>query len=277
MGRPKIKIERHFYRNGALREESSFIGGQLHRAHRTWHHNGRLAREEFYEHGLLHGLCRQWNRRGKLLGLFRMKHGTGIQREWFENGQVQLELSTVAGKFTGRTRVWLQDGTLVAEQFAIENRNVTQTAYAAIAAKRPDFPRYPASRDKIKFPSADEIERREFQLQVKALLAQKNHRETSAWLDAGAQKRSLGLFSFTQVRQLVKKIYEAGAQKVIVASIYEGKSGKQFSDALLVKLPAEKSARHTIRQRLTKLPKKLRAGVLPVEDHGEEFLFASFA
>jgi hypothetical protein len=273
----KLKTERHFYRNGALREESSFLGRELHGAHRTWHPNGRLAAEEFYEHGRLHGQCRQWNLRGKLLGLFQMKHGTGTQREWFANGQVQMEASTVAGKFTGRTRVWLQDGTLVAEQFAVENRNVTQTAYAIIAAKRRDLPRYPASQDKIKFPREDEIERREFQLQVESLLTQRNRREAAAWLEAGAQKRSLGLFNFTQARQLVKKIYEAGAQSVLAVQIYDGKSGKQFSDALLIKLPVEKSARAAIRQLLTKLPKKLRAGVLPAQDDGAEFLFAGFA
>jgi hypothetical protein len=224
--------------------------------------------------GRLHGLCRQWNQRGKLLGSFRMKHGTGMQREWFENGQLQLETSTVAGKFTGRTRVWLQDGTLVSEQYAVENRNVTRAAYAVAATKHPDYPRYPSS--KSKFPDPDAIERREFQLQVKWLLRQRNQREAATWLGAGANKRSLGLFKFTQALQLVQKIYDAGALQVAVVKIYGGKSGKQFSDTLLVRLPPEKPARHAIRQVFIKQPKKLRAGVLPVRDHGEEFLFVSF-
>src|SRR6185437_4825167 len=185
MGTHRPKVERSFHRNGILREETSLLGRQLHGPRRTWHPNGRLASVAFYEHGRLHGLCRQWNQRGKLLGSFRMEHGTGIQREWFQNGQLQLETSTVAGKFTGRTRVWLQDGTLVAEQYAIENRNVTQAAYAAAAIKHPDYPRYPINKGKIKFPDADEIEWREFQLQVKGLLAQRNKCEAKRWLEAG--------------------------------------------------------------------------------------------
>jgi hypothetical protein len=276
MGKPRSKIERSFHRNGTLREEVSFLGRQLHGAYRTWHPNGRLASEEFYEEGRLHGLCRQWNARGKLLGSFRLKHGTGIQREWFENGQLQLETSTVAGQFTGRTRVWLRDGVLVSEQFAIENRNVTPAAYAAVAIKHEDYPRYPASKTKKKFPDESEIERREFQLHIEWLLAQKNKREALAWLKAGAQARSLGLLKLTQARELVQKLYDAGALQIFAADIYDEKKRKQFSDVLLVKLPLEKSARQTIRRLLVKLPVKLRAGVLPIQDHGEEFLFASF-
>lgn len=276
MGKARPKVERSFYRNGQLREEIHFRGPTLHGLHRTWHHNGRLSTEEFYDSGLLNGLSRQWNRRGKLLGSFRLKHGTGIRQEWFQNGQLKFETSTVAGKFTGRTRVWLADGTLVSEQYAIENRNVSPATYVAAAGKHPDYPRYPAGKNKLKSLDADEIERREFQLQVKWLLSQRNRCEALAWLKAGAQIRSLALFHLTQARQLVQKCYDAGALQVVAVNLYEGKSRKQFSDALVVKLPSEKPARRAIRQLLAKLPKKLRAGVVPAQDFGDEFLFASF-
>lgn len=275
-GMPKPKVGRAFYRNGQLREEVSYLGRQLHGAYRTWHPNGRIASEEFYEHGRLHGSCQQWNRQGEPLGAFQMKHGTGIQREWFDNGQLQLETSTVAGKFTGRTRVWLRDGTLVSEQFAIENRNVTPAAYVAATAKHPEYPRYPVSKAKVKFLSADEIERREFALNIQSLLAQKGKRGALVWLKAGAMRRSLGLFTFRQAAQLVQNLFDAGALQIFAVNICSDKNGKQFSDALLVKLPLEKSARQNVRRLLVKLPAKLRAGVLPVQDNGEEFLFASF-
>jgi hypothetical protein len=276
MGKAKLHIERSFHRNGMLREETSFLGRQTHGPRRTWHPNGRIASEEFYEHDLLHGLCRQWNRRGGLLGSFAMRHGTGIQREWFENGQPQFEASMVNGKFTGRIRTWLQDGTQVSEQFAIENRNVTPDAYAKIAAQHPEYPRYALRRSKTKFPSAEEIERREFQLQVKSLLTRQSHQEAVAWLDGGTTKRSLGLFKPTQALRLIKSLYDSGARKVLAVKIYSGESGKQFSDAILVKLPPEKSSRLNIRRTLGKLPAKLRAGVLPAQDQGEDYLFASF-
>jgi hypothetical protein len=276
MGKPRPRVKRSFYRNGQLREETHFLGSTIHGPHRTWHHNGQLSSEEFYDSGLLHGLCRQWNRRGRLLGSYRMKHGMGIQQAWFQNGRLQFETSTATGKFTGRTRVWLQDGTLVSEQYAIENRNVSLAAYVAAAGKHPDYPRYSASKDKLKPLDADEIERREFQLQVKWLLSQRNRCEALAWLDAGAQKRSLGQFNLTQGRQLVQKCYDAGALQVVAVNLYDGKSGRQYSDALVLKLPSEKPARLAIRQLLAKLAKKLRAGVVPAQDCGEEFIFASF-
>lgn len=276
MGKFKIRAERSRYRNGSLRSETFYAANLRHGAHRTWHPNGRLAAEKFYEQGLLHGRCRQWNERGKLLGSYQMKHGTGIVREWFPNGQLQLESSLVAGKFTGRTRAWLRDGTLVSEQFAIENRDVTPAAYAVAAKKQMDWPRYPASSAKKKFPSADEIDRCEFELNVEWLLAQKNKREVQAWLKAGALQRSLGHFNFKQATQFTQKLYAAGGLQIFAVNIYAGQRRKQFSDALLVKLPPEKSARHAIRQLLVKLPPKLRAGVLPVKDNGESFLFCSF-
>ena len=108
MGTPRSKVERVFYRNGVLREEDLISGKRRHGPHRTWHPNGRLASE-----AILRARPASWplppvEPRGKLLGSYEVKDGTGIQCEWFENGRLQLEASTVAGKFTGRIRVWLR-------------------------------------------------------------------------------------------------------------------------------------------------------------------------
>lgn len=272
----KIRVERWFYRNGQLREETVFLGGQRHGPHRTWHRNGKLWSEEFYERDLLHGLCRQWNERGKLLGSFRMKHGTGIQREWFEDGRLRLEISTVARKFTGRTRTWMRDGTLVFERYVIENHEVSPKEYRAAARKHPEYPNYSDGEAAVRLPGTDEVERREFRLHVAWLLSRRNHREAREWLNPGARQRSLGLLNFTQARHLVERLYNAGAKQVIVVEIYEGKRGKQLSDALVVKMPAEKRSRHLVHRLFTKLPKKRRAGVVPEADADEEYLFAAF-
>lgn len=272
----KTRIERRFYRNGQLREETTCLGGQHHGPHRTWHHNGKMASEEFYQHGLLHGLCRQWNDQGKLLGSFRMKLGTGIQSEWFDDGQLRLETSTVDGKFTGRTRTWMRDGTLVFERYVIKNHDVVPQEYRAAAKNHPDYPHYPKETKAVRLPNADEVEKREFRLHVAWLLSRRNHREAREWLKAGARQRSLGLLNFTQARHLVECLYNAGAKHVVTVGIYEGKSGKQFSDALVVRMPSEQRSRRLIHQLLTKLPKKLRAGVVPEPDSGEDYLFATF-
>jgi hypothetical protein len=74
----------------------------------------------------------------------------------------------------------------------------------------------------------------------------------------------------------MENLYGAAAQKVIVINIYAGKSGKQFSDALLVKLPSAPNQRKRIRQLLTKFPRKLRAAVLPESGDQSEYFFATF-
>lgn len=272
----KTRIERRFYRNGQLREETTCLGGQNHGPHRTWHRNGKMASEEFYERGMLHGLCRQWNDRGKLLGSFRVKHGTGIQREWFDDGRLRLETSTVDGKFTGRTRTWMRDGTLVFERYVIGNHDVSQKEYRTAARKHPEYPNYSDDKTAVRLPDADEVEKREFRLHVAWLLSRRNHREARDWLKAGARQRSLGLLNFTQTRHLVECLYNAGAKQVVTVGIYEGKSDKQFSDALVVKMPDDQRSRRLIHQLLTKLPKRLRAGVVPEPDANEEYLFATF-
>ena len=267
------KVERSFFRNGSLREHISFAGKQLHGARRLWHPNGRLAFEEFYEHGLAHGRSRQWNQRGKLLGSYRMNHGTGIQREWFPDGQLQFEASRVNGFFTGRLRTWLRDGSLASECFVVENRNVSRERYNTATRKNPEYPRFPAG--KVRLRDEDELDRRELELHIEWLLSQRNKCEIQKWLAAGARHRSLGFFKFAQAKQLTRKLSDAGALQIFAVNICSNKGGKQFSDALLVKLPVKKSARQTIRRLLVKQPAKLRGGILPAKDKGEPFLFCS--
>jgi len=78
--------QRNYYRNGQLHEETPLRDGPIPRHRRLWHKNGTPATQEAYENDLRHGLCRQWNEAGKLLGEYRMKPRTGIQRVWFDNG-----------------------------------------------------------------------------------------------------------------------------------------------------------------------------------------------
>jgi hypothetical protein len=272
---PRLKIERFFYRNGQLREEFSSLKGQFHGPYRTWHRNGRLASEEFYEHGQAHGRFRQWNEQGRLLGSFQMRHGTGLRRDWFPNGQLQFETSKVDGFFTGRLRTWLRDGTLASERYVIKNREVSRSKYQAAARRHPEYPRYLAGKV-TRLRSAHELDKREFELHLEWLLSRRNRCEARQWLAAGAAQRSLGLLNFTQARQLVKQLYNATAEQVIVVNVYKDKSGKQFSDALLVKLPAAPNARRHIRQLFNKFPKKRRAAILPETDDRSEYLFATF-
>src|SRR5690242_1463984 len=105
---PKQGVKRLFHRNQVVAVEETFLDSKLHGRRRTWHRNGQLATKEFYRNGLLHGNVCQWDENGKLLGSFRMEHGTGTQKAWHDNGQVNLEFSTVDGSFCGRNRFWLR-------------------------------------------------------------------------------------------------------------------------------------------------------------------------
>lgn len=268
----KPGTERLFYRNGQLRQEESYLGGERHGARRTWHRNGVLASEEFYEHNLLHGECAQWAEDGRLLGKFRMNHGTGIQREWFDDGRLHMEISTVNGKFTGRTRVWLRDGTLVVERWTVENREITRRNYRAAAKQHSEYPDFKA--DGARVLPRSKVEKREFELHAAWLLSRPDRREANEWLsESSAKSRSLGRFSHRQATNCVEHLYQAGARSVWALFISESKRGEQFAEALLVELPKEPKARRTVRKAFAGLPKTVRPPVMPDRDCGESHLY----
>jgi hypothetical protein len=203
-----------------------------------------------------------------------MTQGTGIRREWFSDGQLQSEASKVNDLFTGRMCSWLRDGTLAAQSYLIENRQVSRAKYIAATRRYPEYPRYPAGR--VRLRGEKELYKRELKLHIEWLLSRSNKSEARKWLEAPAQQRSLGLLNFRQAQRLVENLYAAGAEQVQIANIYHGKSGKEFSDALVIKMPLQPRARRLVRQLLIQFPKKLRAAVLPEMDDKLEYAFATF-
>src|ERR1035438_8795648 len=79
------------------------------------------------------------------------------------------------------------------------------------------------------------------------LLAQKNRAEVRKWLESGGKAvRSLGRFKReSDALKFVEALYKAGATMVIAPDIYAGKTGDQFADCLLVKLPGIPAKRKT--------------------------------
>ena len=71
-----------------------------------------------------------------------MVNGSGLQRYWHDNGQIKMEISSLNGKFHGRCRDWLRDGTLIREDYLISNQDVTRAAYLKAARKNPNWPQY---------------------------------------------------------------------------------------------------------------------------------------
>ncbi len=273
---PKRRIERYYYRNGQIRMENREVGGELHGLCRTWHYNGQLAGEQRYHHGKLHGISQQWDEHGHPLGSFTMNHGTGRPRYWHNNGRLRLEINSLNGKFFGRMRIWLRDGTVVQETYYISNVDVTRAAYLKAARKYPDWPQHegePAGKVARDNPA---LKLKEHELFMESLLA-KNCAEARQWLGAAKNPdlRSLARFRTAKTAlQFVETLYAAGAETVIAAVIYSGRRGKQFADRLLVKLPKVSAKRKALRKICQDLCAKRGGAFLPDQkDMGESHLF----
>jgi hypothetical protein len=244
--------------------------------HRAWHKNGRLASEEPYPNGLFHGICRQWDEQGRLLGKFKMTRGTGLQREWHDNGQLQMEVSTFRGEFCGRNRIWLRDGTLLSERFYLHSRAVTAAEYREAATKDKRLPRFRAAPARVPPGNAvrdDHI----FGVFIESLMAKPHQSEARSWLlgnGGPASGHSLGRFkSERDAEKFIKQRYHAGAAKVIAPDIYHGKTGAQFADCLLVRLPQNAAKREAVRRVCAQLRRRRLGAVKPQTDIGEPYLY----
>ena len=276
----RTTVERDFYRNGQVRQEVPLRNGHRHGVIRTWHRNGVLASAEAFTNDLPHGLCRQWDESGRLLGWYKMVHGTGIQRRWHDNGKLQVEVSTVGGRFYGRNRIWLRDGTLISENFCLNGQNVTPEAYRAAAAKDDRLPRF---RGKPAILPTENLasEKHLYRVFVDGLLEKPNRREARKWLQkpaANKTARLLGRFKReTAAARFITELYRAGAREVIVPDIYDNKAGDQFADCLLVRLPKNAAKRTAIRRVGAQFRKKQFGVVQPDTDFGETYLYFSLA
>jgi hypothetical protein len=275
---PKLRIKRLYYRNGQIHMEQRELGTKLHGHSRTWHHNGQLAEDHPYRHGVLHGTCRQWDENGRLLGSFAMNHGTGRQFYWHQNGKPRLEINSLKGKFYGRTRIWMRDGTLVQESYYISNVDVPRAKYLKAARHHPDWPQHDGEPAGKVARDSRSLKRKEHELFIQSLL-EKSCAEARQWLSVqNPDLRSLSGFRTAKAAlQTVENLYVAGAKAVVIALIYRSKHGKQFADRLLIKLPKVSAKRKILRKMCQDLCASLGGALLPdKKDIGESHLFVSF-
>lgn len=277
----KTTVKRLYYRNGQLREELSYRNAKLHGVLRTWHRNGRLASEEGYLNGTLHGLCRQWSERGRLLGSYRMEHGTGIQKEWFENGRLKLELSTVDCLFCGRVRFFFRDGTLDTEDFYLFNQAVSRSDYLKATHKNPKLPRYRSDGIKPSSKSGRDRERKEHNLFIKHLLDETRNRDALEWLNESSstgRQRLLGPWLQRRAAaRNIERLLRAGARKVIATDIYSDSLGHEYCDRLVVSLPKLGRMRDRVRRICERFFSERKHGAcLPEADIGERHSVVMF-
>jgi hypothetical protein len=263
-GRAKngLVVKRHFHPNGQILLEERYRGGDLHGPRRVWHPNGQLAEEERYRDGCLDGECRQWAPDGRLLGSFKVAHGTGIQRRWFEDGTLQLEISTVSGKFTGRRRVWLRYGRLAFEAYSIGNRSVAKAAYLRAVRRDLALPRF--EEDGLKALPERVAQEEEYRLHVGCLLGRPDCQEALTWVENdGKRDHHLGSLSPRSAQKLVRVLLELGAMNVTAAGVTSGKKDQEYASWLVVELPESPRERMKIHEHLSTLPRTARATVLP--------------
>ena len=213
-----------------------------------------------------------------------MVNGTGIQRAWHDNGQLQLEVSTVRGEFCGRNRIWLRDGTLLSERFYLSGRVVSADTYREAAAKDKTLPKFRGKPAKLP-PKNLTTEKHIHRIFVGSLLEKQDRSEVRGWLKQNGDKtgRSLGRFkpardaAKCETGRFVNELYDAGATAVIVSDIYRSKEGKQFADCLVVTLPKNPAKRKAIRKVCEQLRKRKLGAVEPGKDIGEDHLYLSLA
>lgn len=254
------------------------LNGRRHGLCRTWHKNGVLSDAVPYRHGLPHGIARQWNDSGRLLGQFRMVHGTGVHRVWHENGRLHLEFSTHNGDFCGRFRMWLHDGSLLADEINLYGKPVSNARYRAARLKDKYLPKLTGKPGKP-LPRNQATEKLSHEVFVRWQLSLKQRAEAKTWLQSGGKAaRSLGRFKRVgNALKFVDALYDAGATEVIAPDIYHGKARAQFADSLLVKLPKVAAQRKAIRKVCAILPKRRLGAFLPEKDFGESHLHLMLA
>ena len=130
-----IKVGERVLGDGSLRE-TPYKDGNKHGVSRAWS-QGTLVEERPFKDGKLHGVCRQWDLQGRLLGTFWMNMGTGILKQWSEDGtreesycrdgeiylvksctngqQMSVETPLRQGKPHGLVRWWWPNGQLHSE------------------------------------------------------------------------------------------------------------------------------------------------------------------
>lgn len=205
-----------------------------------------------------------------------MRRGTGVQRAWHDNGQLQMEVSTVRGEFCGRNRIWLRDGTLLSERFYLHGRVVSANEYREAAAEDKTLPRFRGAPAKVP-PKNGVMEQHIFRVFIESLLEKPKHSEARSWLHRNGGPKvghSLGRFKRERdAENFIEALYHAGAAKVIAPDIYEGKRGDQFADCLLVRLPKSPAKRKAVRQVCAQLRRRDLGAMKPEKDIGEAYLY----
>jgi hypothetical protein len=111
-------------------------------------------------------------------------------------------------------------------------------------------------------------------LHCKRLLSRAGTGSAKKWLESGDKSnRFLGSLGYKKAVTLIAAAEENGAKQVLSVDVYESKSGQQFADGLLVRMPRSAKLRAAIRRLFSGLPTRARCVVLPEKNGNEPWLW----
>lgn len=274
------KVERTFFPNGQLEWEATVKDGKPIGIVRHWYENGMPKRECPYDDdGLEHGVVKDWNKEGKLLGESEWHHGTGLSKNWFENGQLRSEHSYICGKRCGRSCIWWEDGGLMSTTYYIGDRKVSKKKYDEACKSDPTLPRYEDDDSKSEEPQitgtyqkrekpASEWDRQKHDEFIKKFLRKPNRGEARQWLK-GDGGRFIGELTHEDSVEFVEEGYKAGATKIIAVEIED-----ETTNCLIVYLPTAGPKRGQVFKWNSEFAQ--RSGWDPYDDWGQNEFFVFF-
>jgi hypothetical protein len=166
----------------------------------------------------------------------------------------------------------------MSEEIYLHGKPVSAGEYRTARSKDKSLPKLTGKAGKP-LPKSVATEKHIHEVFVRSLLAQKNRAEAEDWLESGGKAaRSLGRFKRkADALIFVEALYKAGATEVIAPDIYASKTGDQFADCLLVKLPKIAPKRKAVRKVCSQLSKRKLGAFQPDKDIGETYLYLLLA
>jgi hypothetical protein len=218
-------------------------------------------------------------RKGRLLGEFRMDHGTGFSKSWYENGQLERECYEIRCKLNRRFSCYYEDGELVSHTYYIMDKKVSKKKYLEACRSDPSLPRYEDNEPEPEEPKIvgkylkretpiSDWDRERHDEFINKFLRKPNRGEARQWL-AGDENRWIGEMSHEDSVEFIEEGYKAGANKILAVEIEE-----ETTNCLIIYLPPEGPKRERVFEWNSEFAQ--REGWDPYDDWGQNELFVFF-
>jgi hypothetical protein len=207
-----------------------------------------------------------------------MDHGTGVERKWYESGQLEREAASVHGKLCGRFCCWYEDGKQVSTSYYIMDKKVSKKKYDEACKSDPTLPRYEDDEPKLKSQVRDskriraqvsEIERKDHDEFIQKFRADPSQAEARQWL-ASDGNRNIGEMTPEGSREFIEEGYKAGATKILAVEIQD-----ETTNCLVVELPLNGVRRQRVFAWNNQNAQG--SGFDPDEDWGQKEVFVYFS